>query len=94
VPSEQAETVYDAQVRGVLAQVLQAAADAIGHVAAVTSGAEAQDAARTEVDRRLSELHRRRDRLAELLLEAFNCGHNESIRRPTASSVTASIATP
>lgn len=69
VPSEQAETVYDAQVRGVLAQVLQAAADAIGHVAAVTSGAEAQDAARTEVDRRLSKLHRRRDRLAELLLE-------------------------
>jgi hypothetical protein len=69
VPSEQAETVYDAQVRSVLAQVLQAAADAIGHVAAVTSGAEAQDEARTEVDRRLSELHHRRDRLAELLLE-------------------------
>ena len=30
VPSEQAETAYDAQVRGVLAQVLDAAADAIG----------------------------------------------------------------
>ena len=69
VPSEQAETVYDAQVRGVLAQVLEAAADAIGHVSAVTSGTQAQDAARTEVDRRLSELHRRRDQLAELLLE-------------------------
>ena len=69
VPSEQAETVYDAQVRSVLAQVLQAAADAIGHVSVVTSGTEAQDAARTEVDRRLSELHRRRDRLAELLHE-------------------------
>jgi hypothetical protein len=69
VPSEQAETVYDAQVRGVLAQVLQAAADAIGHVSVVTSGTEAQDAARTEVDRRLSELHRRRDQLAELLHE-------------------------
>ena len=69
VPSEQAETVYDAQVRDVLAQVLEAAADAIGHVSAVTSGIEAQDAARTEVDRRLSELHRRRDRLAELLHE-------------------------
>ena len=69
VPSEQAETAYDAQVRGVLAQVLQAAADAIGHVSVVTSGTEAQDAARTEVDRRLSELHRRRDRLAELLHE-------------------------
>ena len=69
VPSEQAETVYDAQVRSVLALVLQAAADAIGHVSVVTSGTEAQDAARTEVDRRLSELHRRRDRLAELLHE-------------------------
>ena len=69
VPSEQAETVYDAQVRSVLAQVLQAAADAIGHVSVVTSGTEAQDAARAEVERRLSELHRRRDRLAELLHE-------------------------
>jgi uncharacterized membrane protein YgaE (UPF0421/DUF939 family) len=67
VPSEQAETVYDAEVRDVLAQVLQAAADAIAHVSAVTAGTEAEDAARTEVDRRLSELHRRRDRLAELL---------------------------
>jgi len=49
--------------------VLQAAADAIGQVPAVTSGTEAQDAARTEVDRRLSELRRRRDVLAELLHE-------------------------
>jgi uncharacterized membrane protein YgaE (UPF0421/DUF939 family) len=69
VPSDEAETVYDAQVRGVLAQVLQAAADAIGHVSAVTSGSEAPEAARTEVERRLSELHRRRDQLAELLHE-------------------------
>jgi hypothetical protein len=69
VPSEQAETVYDEQVRGVLAQVLKAAADAIGHVPAVTSGTQAPDAARTEVDRRLSELHRRRNLLADLLHE-------------------------
>ena len=69
VPSEQAETVYDAQVRGVLAQVLQAAADAIEQVTAVTSGSQAPDAARTEVERRLSELHRRRDLLADLLHE-------------------------
>jgi uncharacterized membrane protein YgaE (UPF0421/DUF939 family) len=67
VPSEQAETVYDAQVREALSQVLLAAADAIEHVSAVTSGTEAPDAARAEVERRLSELHRRRDRLAELL---------------------------
>jgi hypothetical protein len=68
VPSEQAETVYDARIRNALAQVLDAAADAVGHVSAVTSGSEADDA-RTEVERRLSELHRRRDQLAELLLE-------------------------
>ncbi|MDQ1539171.1 MAG: hypothetical protein QOE58_3564 [Actinomycetota bacterium] len=68
VPLEQAETVYDAPVRDALTQVLEAAADAIGHVPAVTSGeAQLTDAARTEVDRRLSELYRRRDRLAELL---------------------------
>jgi hypothetical protein len=69
VPSEEAETVYDDQVRGVLATVLEAAADAIGRVSAVTSGAQAKDAARTEIDRRLSVLQRRRDRLAELLHE-------------------------
>jgi len=69
VPSEEAETVYDAQVRSVLAQVLQAAADAVGHVSVVTSGAEAQDAARREVDQRLLELHSHRDRLAGLLHE-------------------------
>jgi uncharacterized membrane protein YgaE (UPF0421/DUF939 family) len=67
VPSEQAQTVYDAQVRGGLAQVLESAADAIGHATAVTSGREAPDAARTQVRARLSELQRRRDRLAELL---------------------------
>ena len=67
VPSEQAESVYDAQIREALVQVLIAAADAIAHVPVVTSGTEAQDPARTEVDRRLAELHRRRDRLAELL---------------------------
>ena len=67
VPSEQAETVYDAHVRGALALVLEAAADAIGHVSEVTADSGASDAARSEVDRRLAELHRRRDDLAELL---------------------------
>jgi len=69
VPSEQAGSVYDAQVSDALALVLQAAADAVGHVSVVTSGTEAQDVARIEVDRRLSELHRRRDLLADLLHE-------------------------
>jgi hypothetical protein len=73
VPSEQEETVYDAQVRAALAAVLEAAADAIKQVAEVTSGPGAHDtaqshAARSEVDRRLAELHRRRDELAGLLL--------------------------
>jgi hypothetical protein len=69
VPGEEAETVYDAEVRLELAQVLEAAADALVQVSAVTAGTEAQHAARTEVDMRLAELHRRRDRLAELLHE-------------------------
>ncbi len=69
MPSDQAETVYDAEVRGSLAQVLEAAAAAIGHVSAVTSGAHGQDDARKEVERRLAELHRRRDILAELLIQ-------------------------
>jgi uncharacterized membrane protein YgaE (UPF0421/DUF939 family) len=67
VPSEQAQTVYDAQVRGGLARVLESAGDAIADSTAVTSGSGAPDAARTQVRRRLSELHRRRDRLADLL---------------------------
>jgi hypothetical protein len=69
VPSEQAGSVYDAQVSDALALVLQAAADAVGHVSVVTSGTEPEDAARREVDRRLFELHRRRDLLADLLHE-------------------------
>jgi Aromatic acid exporter family member 1 len=72
VPSDQAETVYDVKVRGQLAQVVEAAADAIAHVSAVTSGTGAQDTARAEVDQRLSELRRRRDRLADLLHEESN----------------------
>ena len=69
VPSEQAETVYDAQVRDVMGQVLGAAADAIEQVSVVTASIQSQNVARTEVDRRLSELHRRRDLLADLLHE-------------------------
>jgi Aromatic acid exporter family member 1 len=69
VPSEEAETVYDTEVRFELAQVLEAAADALAQVSAVAAGTDAQHAARTEVDRRLAELQRRRDRLAQLLHE-------------------------
>jgi hypothetical protein len=69
VPSEQAETVYDAKVRAVLGQVLEAAAGSIEHVSVVTAGSQTQDSPQLEVDRRLSELHRHRDQLAELLHE-------------------------
>ncbi len=69
VPAEQESTVYDAEVRGLLAGVVEAAADAIERVPAVTSRAEDVDVARAQVERRLAELHRRRDRLADVLLE-------------------------
>jgi hypothetical protein len=69
VPTEEAATVYDEQLRDALADVLEAAADAIDGVPAVTSGTDAPEAARREVERWLAELHRRRDRLADLLLQ-------------------------
>ncbi len=68
VPPGEAATVYDAEVREALALVLEAAADAIGHVPVVIAGTESPEAGREEIDRRLTELHRRRDLLAELLL--------------------------
>lgn len=68
VPAEQESTVYDAQVRSLLADVLDAAADAIARIPTVTSGGESQDAARADIDQRLVELQRRRDRLADRLL--------------------------
>lgn len=68
VPGEQETTAYDEEVRNALADVLEAAANAIERVVAVTSGIGPAEAARDEVDARLPELHRRRDQLAELLL--------------------------
>ncbi len=68
VPVDEAETVYDAAMREALADVIEAAADAIENVPKVTSGAAPAQAARSDVDRRLTELLRRRDRLAELLV--------------------------
>jgi hypothetical protein len=77
VPREQEETVYDARVRNALADVLEAAAAAVGRVPAVTSGTEAPDAGRMEVERQLSELHRRRDDLAELLV--YESGSDQAV---------------
>lgn len=68
VPAEDAATVYDADVREALADVIEAAADAIEQVPKVTSGSAPADTARQAVERRLAELKRRQDRLAELLV--------------------------
>ncbi|MGB9377449.1 MAG: hypothetical protein WCB04_08050, partial [Mycobacteriales bacterium] len=68
VPSEQESTVYDAEVRELLADVLKAAADAIEQVPAVTSDSSERDAARAVIERRLADLLRRRERLSDVLL--------------------------
>jgi len=68
VPSEEEATAYDDQVRSALADVLDTTARAIELVGEVTSTEGPAEGARTEVDAELAELHRRRDRLTELLL--------------------------
>ncbi len=69
VPTEEASTVYDRAIRGALGQVLDAAADALGHASGLTSGTESPGDARIEVEGRLAELLLRRDRLADLLVD-------------------------
>jgi len=69
VPTEEAATVYDRAIRGALGQVLDAAADALGHASGLTSGTESPGDARIEVEGRLAELLLRRDRLADLLVD-------------------------
>ena len=74
VPAEEESTAYREEVRAALAAVLDAAAEAVEDVAPVTAPAGSATttgsatAARAEVEAGLSELQRRRDRLAELLL--------------------------
>jgi Aromatic acid exporter family member 1 len=68
VPSDQEAAAYSPEVRAALADVLDAAADAIEGTAAVSSVVGPTEAAYTEVEAHLSELHRRRDRLSMLLV--------------------------
>jgi len=68
VPREQEGDAYNEEVRGVLADVLEAAAGGIERVVAVTSPTGPLDDARGEVDAALGRLREQRDRLAGLLL--------------------------
>jgi uncharacterized membrane protein YccC len=68
VPTEEEATAYDEGVRSALADVLDITAQAIELVGEVASTEGPADAARTEVDVQLGELHVRRDRLSQLLL--------------------------
>jgi hypothetical protein len=68
VPGDEEGTAYGEEVRMALADVLDAAASALQHVTGVTSPTGSPDDARREVDAALTEFHRRRNRLAELLL--------------------------
>ncbi len=68
VPDDEEGTAYGEEVRAALADVLDAAADAVEHVTGVTSLSGSPDEARRQVDAALAELQRRRDVLADLLL--------------------------
>jgi hypothetical protein len=68
LPREEEAAAYRDEARAALAELLETAADTIEDVAPVTAPTGSAEAARAEVGAGLSELHRRRDRLADLLL--------------------------
>jgi hypothetical protein len=68
VPAEEEASAFGGETRTALADVLDTAAAAISGIAPVTNPTGSADAARAEVEALLSELQRRRDRLADLLL--------------------------
>jgi Aromatic acid exporter family member 1 len=68
LPPEEEGIAYRPEVRAALAQVLEAAADAIEDVAPVAAPTGSAEAARAEVEAALSELQRRRDELSDLLI--------------------------
>jgi len=72
VPADEEASAFGAESRSALADVLDTAAAAVESVVAVTNPGQAElgsaDAARAEVEARLSDLQRHRDRLAGLLL--------------------------
>jgi uncharacterized membrane protein YccC len=59
---------YGPQTRAALAGVLERAAEAMSDVAEAAAGDEPVETARSKVEQHLAELHRRRDRLGQLLL--------------------------
>jgi hypothetical protein len=66
VPHE--EEAYDPETREAVAEVLECAAEALLDVAPLAAGTGSADSARSQVEEHLGELHRKRDRLSELLL--------------------------
>jgi hypothetical protein len=68
MPIEEQATAYDEEERAALADVLECAATALAGVAPLASGAAPAYAAREAVEAHLIELHRRRDRLSQLLI--------------------------
>jgi len=68
VPAEEESTAYGEEVRRVLAEVLDVAAEAVWEGGEVAAGTLQTEAARRRVERLLDELLRRRDRLASMLL--------------------------
>jgi hypothetical protein len=68
LPREEEALAYGESARHALADVLEIAATAVEDVAPVTAPTGSHEAARAEVEAGLSELHRRRDELAEVLV--------------------------
>jgi hypothetical protein len=68
VPDEEEADAYGPEARAVLAEILERAAEALGGVVTVACGAPSAEAARAQIEVQVSELHRLRHRLSELLL--------------------------
>jgi hypothetical protein len=68
LPSDKDTEAYGPEARAALADVLECAAEAMGGVAEVAAGAGPVETARARVQEHLVDLHRRRDRLGQLLL--------------------------
>jgi hypothetical protein len=68
MPDEEEASAFGEETRAALAAVLETAAAATGAVSTVTNPSGPAEAARAEVEAQLSELRRRRDRLAALLV--------------------------
>ncbi|MGC9665466.1 FUSC family protein [Planosporangium sp. 12N6] len=68
LPTGQEARAYDEEERTALADVLECAAAALESTVPLVAGTAPADAVRMDVDAHLAELHRRRDRLGEVLV--------------------------